>query len=406
MRVAALLHTCIGEPRPQCHSSRHSCTRRPSSAGRNFPNILAHATPEVPIPTPHTGVAVIGAGILGTRHARVYDELTDARLVAVVDHDTARAASVAEPRKARAFGSTAEMLAAVGPAGTGEVTAVSVATPDHAHLEPVAACLRAGVDVFVEKPLAVALDEAKEMIDLAKSKSRVLMVNYSQRWLAEHRRIEALLTEGSLGTPAFVESHRWDAAWVPERMIGSWSDKTTPIHFMSSHDIDLIIHWLRDRVETVTAVAHYGALDAERSLPGRVDGYIATLRFSGGTVASLHSSWILPDTFPLAADSYLEVLGASGAIFLGGSTRELKLYTPGHSEKITFAGPATATEVNGRIEGAFTDSVRDFLGAVRTRELDRAASAARTLHVVEVQDAIMRAAASGEVIRIGVSGTP
>jgi predicted dehydrogenase len=353
------------------------------------------------LPTSQTGVAVIGAGIVGTRHARVYDELPDTRLAAVVDHDVARAAAVAEPRKARAFGSTAEMLSAVGPAGTGEVTAVSVATPDHAHFEPVTECLNAGVDVFVEKPLAISLAEAQEMIALAQAKARVLMVNYSQRWLAEHQRIEELLAQGSLGAPAFIESHRWDAAWIPERMIGSWSDKTTPIHFMSSHDIDLILHWLGDRVETVTAVAHYGALDAARGLHGRVDGYLATLRFSRGTVASLHSSWILPDTFPLAADSYLEVLGASGAVFLGGSTRELKLYTPGHSERITYAGPATATEVNGRIEGAFTASLRDFLGATRTRELDRPASAARTLHVVEVQDAIERAAASGEVVRLG-----
>lgn len=353
------------------------------------------------LPSPQIGIAVIGAGILGSRHARVYDELAESRLVAVVDHDPAKAASVGDPRKARAFGSTGEMLAAVGPAGTGEVTAVSVATPDHAHLEPVAACLDAGVDVFVEKPLAISLDEAREMIALAQTKARLLMVNYSQRWLPEHRRIEALLADGSLGAAAFIESHRWDAAWVPERMIGSWSDKTTPIHFMSSHDIDLIIHWLGDRVETVSAVAHYGALDAARSLAGRVDGYVATLRFSRGTVASLHSSWILPDTFPLAADSSLELFGADGALFLGGSTRELKLYAAGHSEKVTYAGPSTATEVNGRIEGAFTASVRDFLAAVRGRSLDNAASAARTLHVVEVQDAIVHAAASGEVVRLG-----
>ena len=362
--------------------------------------------PEGTISTHTTGVAVIGAGILGTRHARVYDEFDESRLVAVVDHDPARAASVAAPRKARAFGSVAEMLDAVGPAGSGEVRAVSIATPDHLHHEPVVACLEAGVDVLVEKPLATSLGEAHAMTALARAKSRVLMVNYSQRWLPEHRRIEELLADGSLGAPALIESHRWDAAWVPERMIGAWSDQTTPIHFMSSHDIDLILHWLRDHVVSVTAVAHHGALGAARALPGRVDGYLATLRFSRGTVASLHSSWILPDTFPLAADSRLELLGASGAVFLGGSTRELELYTAGHSARTTFAGPSTATEVNGRIEGAFTASLRDFLAAVRNRELDNPASAGRTLHVVEVQDAIMRAAATGEVVRLAAPARP
>ena len=349
------------------------------------------------------GVAVIGAGILGARHARVYHELSDARLVAVVDPDAARASAVADAKQARTFASTQEMLAAVGPGGSGEVTAVSVATPDHLHHRAVSACLEAGVDVFVEKPLAIDEDEARAMIALAESRARVLMVNYSQRWLPEHQRVEALVREGALGTPAFVESHRWDAAWVPERMI-SWSDQTTPIHFMSSHDIDLILHWLDDRVETVTAMSHAGALAESRGLAGRVDGFVAMLRLTKGTVVSLHSTWILPDTFPLAADSSLELLGAQGALFLGGSQRELKLYTADRSERVAYAGPATATEVNGRIEGAFTSSLKAFMEAARRRDLDTPTSAARTLHVVEVQAAIVTAAATGGAVRLSAGG--
>ncbi|MCC6930791.1 MAG: Gfo/Idh/MocA family oxidoreductase [Gemmatimonadaceae bacterium] len=345
------------------------------------------------------GVAVIGAGILGSRHARVYHERTDARLVAVVDPDATRAANVASGKGARAFSTTREMLAAVGPNGSGEVRAASVATPDHLHLEPVTACLEAGVDVFVEKPLAIDEAEGRAMVALARERSRVLIVNYSQRWLAEHRRVEALVRDGALGTPAFVQSHRWDASWVPERMI-PWSAETTPIHFMSSHDIDLILHWLGDRVVSVTAVAHRGALGEQRALEGRVDGYAALLTTARGTVIALHSSWILPDTFPLAADSYLEVLGGRGSLWLGGSTRELKLYTQEHSERVTFAGPATATEVNGMLQGAFTESLAAFLDAVRARVLDTPTSAARTLHVVEVQSAILRSAQRGVTVQL------
>lgn len=337
------------------------------------------------------GVAVIGAGILGTRHARVCHELPSTRLVAVVDPDPAKAAAVAEPRQARPFSSTTEMLAAVGPAGSGEVQAACVATPDHLHLHPVRAALEAGLDVFVEKPLAMTVEESRAMIALARERARLLVVNYSQRWLPEHLRVEALVRDGTLGTPAFVESHRWDAAWVPERMI-AWSDRTTPIHFMSSHDIDLILHWLGDRVVEVSAMSHAGGLAEGRGLAGRVDGYAALLRTARGTVISLHSSWLLPDTFPLAADSWLELFGARGSLFLGGSQREIKLYTPDRHERVTYAGPATATEVNGRIEGAFTQSLSAFVDAARTRTLDVPTSAASTLHVVEVQAAIVRSA--------------
>lgn len=351
------------------------------------------------MPHPPLGIAVIGAGILGARHARVCHELATTRLVAVVDPDLARASAVAEPRQARAFASTEEMLAALGPAGSGEVQAACVATPDHLHLAPVTAALHAGLDVFVEKPLAMEVGEAQAMAALARERGRVLMVNYSQRWLPEHQRIAALLRDGSLGTPAFVESHRWDAAWVPERMI-AWSDRTTPIHFMSSHDIDLILHWLDDRVVSVTAMSHAGGLEEGRGLAGRVDGYAALLRTARGTVVSLHSSWLLPDTFPLAADSWLELFGARGSFFLGGSQRELKLYTADRHERVSYAGPATATEVNGRIEGAFTQSLSAFVEAVRSRALDTPTSAARTMHVVEVQSAIITSAQSGASVQL------
>jgi predicted dehydrogenase len=345
------------------------------------------------------GIAVVGAGILGARHARVLHELPDACLLAVVDPDASRVGPVAERHAARAFGDVAELLAALGPDGTNELHALAVATPDHLHVAPVRAALERGLHVFVEKPLTMSADEARALIQLADMRERVLMVNYSQRWLPEHRRVEALVRGGTLGAPAFVESHRWDAAWVPERMI-AWARATTPIHFMSSHDIDLILHWLDDRVESVQAMAHHGVLGATRGLGDTVDGFVAQLRFRGGTVASLHSSWILPDSFPAAADARLELMGSAGAVMLDGNARELRIYAPNHSERLTFGGPVTATEVNGRIEGAFTESVRAFLAAVRAGERRAPTSAARTLHVVEVQDAIVRAAESGEVVRI------
>lgn len=361
---------------------------------RSAPPTPAPETPSAPI-----GVGVIGAGILGSRHARVFGELEGTRCVAVVDHTESKAAAVAAPRGARAFTSHGDMIAALGPEGTGELQAVAVATPDFAHLEPVSDALRAGLDVLVEKPLAMSVADARAMADLADERARVLMVNYSQRWLPEHRKVEALLADGSLGTPAFIESHRWDAAWVPERMI-SWASHTTPIHFMSSHDLDYIIRWLDDRVESVTAVAHRGALAESRGLADTVDGYVAILRFRRGTVVSLHSSWVLPDTFPSAADASLELLGSRGSLWLDTNAREMRLFTAGHSERITFGGPVTATEVNGKLEGAFTESLRAFVRAVRRRELAAPTSARRTLHVVEVQEAIMRAAESGQVVTL------
>ena len=228
------------------------------------------------MPTPtHSpiGVAVVGAGLLGTRHARVHHESPHATLVAVCDHELARAQGVAEPRGARAFADHRALFEALGPGGDGTLAAVSVATPDDAHRDVVCDALAAGLDVFVEKPLAMSLRDADAMIEAAERHGRLLVVNYSQRWLPEHRAVAARVTDGSLGDVTFVESHRWDAAWVPARMIAKWAHRTTPIHFMSSHDIDLVVHWLDDRVRRVTAVVRRErdavADDPARRLPGR-----------------------------------------------------------------------------------------------------------------------------------------
>src|SRR5689334_5235139 len=134
--------------------------------------------PDIPL-----GVAVVGAGILGARHARVLHELADARLVAVADVDAERARQVAERHDAQAFTDLGAMLAALGPHGAGRIAAVAIATPDHLHVAPVRAALEQGLHVFVEKPLTMAPDEARALIALADARERVLMVNYSQRWL-------------------------------------------------------------------------------------------------------------------------------------------------------------------------------------------------------------------------------
>ena len=331
----------------------------------------------------------MGAGLLGARHARAYSELPECHLVAVCDVDLRRAEDVAARYGASAFANLGEML------GAG-VEAVSVATPDHVHCVPAAACLDAGAHVLVEKPLTIDPSEARMLIAKADEMRRVLMVNYSQRWLPEHRRIEALLLDGTLGDVVFVESHRWDAAWVPGRMIAGWAARTTPIHFMSSHDIDLILYWTGRRVQSVYAAAHRGAL----SQRGVIDGVDALLSLDGGARVSLHASWILPETFPAAADTRMEVLGSRAGLFLDGNARTLRLFTPERSESITFAGPRTADEAQGRLAGAFVESLRAFVSAISSGDRAAPTSAARTLHVVEVQAAVLASAEHGRVVEL------
>ncbi len=110
-------------------------------------------------------IAVLGAGILGSRHARVFAEQEEAELVAVIDPSRDRAAAVAERHGARAFGDLREVWDAV------PFDALAIATPDHLHRAPAVAALDRGRHVLIEKPLATTRDDV-EAIVAASERSR------------------------------------------------------------------------------------------------------------------------------------------------------------------------------------------------------------------------------------------
>ena len=325
-------------------------------------------------------VAVVGAGILGKRHARVFGEIEGARLAGVADHSLERAQAAAGG--APAFTSIAELLGSI------ECDAVAVATPDHLHLEPVATALEAGKHVLVEKPLATATADARALIELAQRHGLVLQVNYSQRWVPEYAWIKQQITAGVLGTPKFVLSSKQDTIFVPTRMI-NWAAQTSPIWFMSSHDIDLITWFLDDRVASVTARETRGVLDSQGV--NVHDGVDAIVSFAGGATLNLHSSWIHPESYPTIVVDRMTIVGESGVIEFYSRGRHIECYTRTGGTTMEFTGPQTATEVNGRLEGAFRNSLLTFLGAVASGQ-EAPTSAARTLHVVEIQEAILAAA--------------
>ncbi len=104
-------------------------------------------------------VAVIGAGKMGTIHAKVYSQLPDSELVAVVDLDKSKAGQLAEKHGCLAFTDCAEVL--------GKVDAVTIATPTTTHLQLAKLFLGHKIPVLIEKPLAASVREGRKIVSLA-----------------------------------------------------------------------------------------------------------------------------------------------------------------------------------------------------------------------------------------------
>src|SRR5208283_2665125 len=125
-------------------------------------------------PAAELRAAVIGAGRLGTLHARKYAAIAGIKLAYVVDIDAGRAGALATEVGATRL-EDYRMLA-------GAVDLVTVASPGVTHYEIASAMLKAGVDVLLEKPMAETLAQARELAGLASGCGRILQIGHLERF--------------------------------------------------------------------------------------------------------------------------------------------------------------------------------------------------------------------------------
>ena len=212
-----------------------------------------------------TRLAVIGAGQFGRNHCRVIHESEAAELAAVVDIDPARASEVAALYGAQAL-SDVNLLA-------GKVDGAIVACPTSAHEAVGCALIEAGIDVLVEKPIAVDDASAGRLVDVAGRRGRILQVGHLERFNPAVSALESRVT-----LPLFFEIHR----------MNQFSPR--------SLDVDVVLDLMIHDVDIVLALA--GAPPEEIRAAGvsilsdKVDIANVRLQFANGCVANLTASRI------------------------------------------------------------------------------------------------------------------
>ena len=215
-------------------------------------------------------MAVVGVGVFGRNHARVYQELEQqgaaVRLAGVVDPDIDRADAVAREFGCRAFGSVEQMLTTHS-----EIRAASVAAPTVHHLAVARSLMQAGIDVLIEKPLAASLDQARELEQLAATHQRIAQVGHLERFNPAVRATLPLLTQ-----PMFFEVHRL-SVFTPRSL-----DVDVVLDLMI-HDLDIVLSFANSPVKEVRAVGL-------PILSGKVDIANVRLEFESGCVANFTAS--------------------------------------------------------------------------------------------------------------------
>jgi predicted dehydrogenase len=254
--------------------------------------------------------ALVGCGTIATKHAHVLHEcVEDAEIGAFVDIEPARAQQFAKQYDAAAFTSVAEMMHAIGD----RIDVISVLTPSGTHCQNVLQFAQYGRPMVVEKPLALRLQDADEMLDVCEAHNVKLFVVHQNRYNAPVRKAREALEQGRFGRLVLGTVRlRWrrdqayydSAAWR-----GTWEHDGGVFMNQAVHHIDMLT-WFMGNVETVRSISATRLVKIETEDTG-----VAVLRFNSGALGVLEATTA---TRPKDLEGSISILGENGVVVIGG----------------------------------------------------------------------------------------
>ncbi|MEA1990681.1 MAG: Gfo/Idh/MocA family oxidoreductase [Thermodesulfobacteriota bacterium] len=209
--------------------------------------------------------AVIGVGYLGRFHAQKYAQMEGVDLVGVVDVSLERAQDVAKEVETRAYTDIQEIV--------GKIDAASVVVPTIHHHEVAKILFSHGIHCMLEKPISTTVEEADELISLAKAQGLILQVGHLERFNPAIKVLEAKVTH-----PLFIEAHR----------LSGFKDRATDVDVVLDlmiHDLEIILALVHSPLKEIRAVG-------VPVLTPKVDIANTRLIFENGCTANLTASRI------------------------------------------------------------------------------------------------------------------
>lgn len=332
-------------------------------------------------------IAVVGAGIYGQNHLNAYTWNPNANLVAVCDLNEEITKRVGEKFGVATYTDIDAMLESE------DIDAVSVATPDPYHKDPVLAAIAHGKHVLVEKPLATTSADAYEIIAAAEKAGVRVMVDYHKRWDPASIAVKNKLADPSTGAPVRGYMRMDDIIDVPTNWL-SWSAASSPVHFLGTHCYDIIRWYMGCEVVQVTAVGHKGVLTGQGI--DTYDSVTAMLEFENGCVWTVENSWIVPNGFAKADDGATHILCENALIRVDSQRRGVEFFdgSKGYTPNICFM-----QENGGRLAGFGIDPMADFVDCLQN-DKPFLAGLKDGLHAELIAEAVTKSADTHETVKV------
>lgn len=290
-------------------------------------------------------VGLIGVGAFGESHLIAYRSLPYVRIQAICDLNASRVQAIAKQYGIpHAYTDYREMLNEV------QLDAVSVTTPEDAHLAPVLASLQAGKHVLVEKPIATRLEEAEQMAAAAHAAGCYLMPGHILRFETRYALVKDQLAAGELGELVSISARRNRPRFLAKTYL-----RTHGVLEGSIHDLDIILWYAGDRVKRVHSL--------QRNFGGypHPDATWAWLEFEGGAVATVENMWMNPDQGGVNLNDAMQVTGTRGIAHIDLINQGLSLW-----RESGYLQPDVSYEprVRGEMFGALKEEIAYFARCV------------------------------------------
>lgn len=273
-------------------------------------------------------IGVIGCGdIASTRHIPTILACPEAKLMALCDKDIHRAKALAADHQVAFFTSDYKELLKQE-----DLHAVIVATPPWATPMITMDCLQAGKHVLCEKPMALEVETALQVVEMEKATGKKVQVGFTYRHDPLLEKLKAWIKEGKLGSPLLFRLSVFDETWEPienpehyQRIVKTLEHGSPSIHD-GAHLADFL-HFLTE--SDVKSIEAFGLKSREEFPASNYD--MAGIRFENGDMAKVEIGWFFPK-FP---QDEFEVLGPNGVAIFDRHKRYVQLQTKLMNETVS-----------------------------------------------------------------------
>lgn len=350
------------------------------------------------------GLAVVGCGRIGALRARLAAKHPAVSFLAISDLDPERARALAAETGADFYsGNNDEIIARP------EVTAVIVSTPEGEHSAPVRRALELGKSVLVEKPIALSLRDADDMLEAVRRTNGDLRIAYSRRYKECFLRAKEQMVQGKLGTVVGGTARVYNSRAVAFNILKR-DPHATPVLDVLTYYVDLVCWFLEGNppVEVVARGQRGIFTDAGYDAD---DVTWAIVTFADGAVFSFGVSYILPSEWPAMGQSdRVELLGVDGTMIIDDDHLDHLLYSekgfpsgylPDHQVNMAFLGANSGGDwALGDFWGSIANETRAWLDALATGTPTVHTTPAQARVNLETTLAIVRAVETGKPVRL------